>query len=75
MVNRMSSPGSSVRPSSAIFHSIEVSDTSAVFENPSHDFPRRVGYRRLGADSLLAWIEGTQKGQPKRIEFPYHRVK
>jgi uncharacterized protein DUF6265 len=60
---------------SAVFHSIEVSDSTAVFENRQHDFPQRIGYRRFGADSLLAFIEGTQKGKPKRVEFPYHRVK
>jgi hypothetical protein len=60
---------------SAVFHSIEVTDSTCVFENPSHDFPRRIGYQRCGPDSLLAWIEGTQKGQRTRINFPYHRVK
>jgi len=60
---------------SAVFHSIELTDSTAVFENPEHDFPQRVGYRRFGADSLLAWIEGMQKGKFKRIQFPYHRVK
>jgi hypothetical protein len=60
---------------SAVFHSIEVTDSSAVFENRAHDFPQRVGYARCGADSLMAWIEGMQKGKLKRIQFPYRRVK
>jgi len=60
---------------SAVFHSIEVSDSTVVFENRAHDFPQRVGYARFGADSLVAWIEGTRKGALKRLEFPYHRVK
>ena len=47
---------------------------SVVFENPDHDFPQRVGYRRVGADSVLAWIEGTNKGKAERFEFPYRRV-
>ena len=47
---------------------------SVVFENPEHDFPQRVGYRRLGADSVLAWIEGTSYGKQQRAEFPYRRV-
>jgi hypothetical protein len=45
-----------------------------VFENPKHDFPQKVGYQRDGADTLLAWIEGTDKGQTRRIEFPYRRA-
>ena len=37
---------------SATFLSTTVSETSVVFENPEHDFPQRVGYRREGADGL-----------------------
>ena len=47
---------------------------SVVFENPAHDFPQRVGYRRIGADSVLAWIDGTSDGKQQRVEFPYRRV-
>jgi hypothetical protein len=47
---------------------------SVLFENPEHDFPQRVGYRRVGADTVLAWIEGTNKGKAERFEFPYRRV-
>ncbi len=47
---------------------------SVVFEAPEHDFPQRVGYRRVGADSVLAWVEGTMNGKLRRIEFPYARV-
>jgi hypothetical protein len=44
-----------------------------VFENPQHDFPQRVGYRRDG-DTMLAWVEGMASGKPRRVEFPYRRV-
>ena len=47
---------------------------SVVFEAPEHDFPQRVGYRRVGTDSVHAWVEGTMKGTLRRIEFPYARV-
>jgi hypothetical protein len=47
---------------------------SVVFEAPEHDFPQRVGYRRLGTDSVLAWVEGAMNGKTRRIEFPYARV-
>ena len=47
---------------------------SVVFEAPEHDFPQRVGYRRIGADSVLAWVEGSMNGKTRRIEFPYARV-
>jgi hypothetical protein len=58
---------------SAVFLSSEITDTSVVFENPEHDFPQRVGYRRSGA-GLAAWIEGTMKGQKRHIDFAYTRV-
>jgi hypothetical protein len=47
---------------------------SVVFELPEHDFPQRVAYRRVGRDSVLAWVEGTLRGTTRRIEFPYRRV-
>lgn len=59
---------------STTFTSITVTDTMVVFENPAHDFPQRVGYARRGADSLIAWIEGSMQGRQRKIEFPYARV-
>lgn len=44
------------------------------FENLAHDFPQRVIYRRAGADSLIARVEGTRAGQPRGFDFPYRRV-
>jgi uncharacterized protein DUF6265 len=58
----------------AVFLSREVTDSSVLFENLQHDFPQRIGYSRRGADMLLAWVEGTQQGQVRRIEFPYRRA-
>ena len=58
---------------SAVFLSREISDTSVVFENAEHDFPQRVGYRR-SESGLTAWIEGTLKGQMRRVDFSYARV-
>jgi hypothetical protein len=56
-----------------VFQSRSVSETSAVFENPGHDFPQRIGYQRAGPDSLLAWIEGTVDGRVRRVQFAYRR--
>jgi len=59
---------------SGVFAARVVSDSAVVFENPDNDFPQRIGYRRSGPDSLLAWIEGARGGQIRRIEFRYRRV-
>ncbi|MEQ1911955.1 MAG: DUF6265 family protein [Vicinamibacterales bacterium] len=53
------------------FLSIQVGEDVVVFEDPAHDFPQRVGYRKAGADALDAWIEGTVRGQPRRVDFKY----
>ena len=60
---------------SATFTAREANDSQVVFENRAHDFPQRVGYRRVGADSLVAWIEGERGGRTRRVEFPYRRVR
>ncbi len=45
----------------------------AVFENPAHDFPQRVIYRRLGPDAVTGRIEGQIGGQTRSVDFPYKR--
>jgi hypothetical protein len=44
------------------------------FENPRHDFPKRVGYRRVDATHLTAWIDGGAGASGRPIEFPLTRV-
>ena len=58
----------------AVFMSATIGEQSIVFENLKHDFPQRVGYERREADRLLAWIEGPQNGQTRRVDFSYERV-
>ena len=60
---------------SAVFVSSTVTDSDLLFENPKHDFPQRVGYKRGGPDLLHAWIEGVRNGQSRRVDFEYRRVK
>jgi len=48
---------------------------AAVFENPGHDFPKKVIYARQPDGSLLAAIEGPGRdGKPRRVEYPFKRV-
>jgi hypothetical protein len=47
-------------------------ESSVTFENPEHDFPQRVIYRRDG-DVLRARIEGTEGGKEKGFDFPFRR--
>jgi hypothetical protein len=57
------------------FKLIKSSDSEAVFENPEHDFPQRIIYRRESANALFARIEGQEKGVNKAMDFPYRRTK
>lgn len=59
---------------SAVFLSSTLAEGEVVFENLQHDFPQRIGYRRIATDQLLAWIEGPRQGQTRRLEFPYRRT-
>ena len=55
------------------FKLTRASATEAVFENPQHDFPKRIIYRKTGDDSLTASIDGGES--TKALSFAYRRVK
>ncbi|MGQ0642067.1 MAG: DUF6265 family protein [Gemmatimonadaceae bacterium] len=57
------------------FLSKQVSDSALVFENLQHDFPQRIIYRRRGADSIVARIEGPGTNNTTRgFDFPMQRA-
>lgn len=55
------------------FPATAISDSLAVFENPGHDFPQRIEYRRVTADSIVARISATQAGKVRGMEIPMRR--
>jgi hypothetical protein len=61
------------RQPEATFTATRASATEVVFENPAHDFPKRIIYKRDG-DALTASIEGPMNGQNRRIDFPYKKA-
>ncbi len=58
----------------ASFKLISWKEHEAVFENPTHDFPQRIIYRRTN-DTMQARIEGKLNGQERGVDFPFTRVK
>ena len=55
-----------------VFKMTKNEDNIFVFENPQHDFPKRIVYRFVTADSLHAFIDdGTEAG--KKQNFYYKR--
>jgi hypothetical protein len=64
------------KQSEAAFKLTSLRDGEAVFENPQHDFPKKIVYARQADGSLLAAIEGPGRdGKPRRVEYPFKRVK
>ena len=46
---------------------------SVMFENPTHDFPRRIQYTRTG-DTLDVRVEGESGGTPREASWRFTRV-
>jgi len=61
-------------PKPVEFRATRITDSEAIFENPEHDFPQRILYRKLPGGGLLGRIDGVEKGKPKGVDFPYERA-
>lgn len=56
------------------FKATTVAPGNLVFENPGHDFPQKISYRRSGTDSLIARIEGDRLGRRAPLTFAFKRA-
>jgi len=59
----------------ATFPVTTLTEHEVVFENPMHDFPQRVIYRRNDDGSVTARIEGMMDGQLRGMDFAYATCK
>jgi hypothetical protein len=50
-----------------------MTESSVVFENPAHDYPTRIIYRKDG-DALIARIEGKRRGNDAHEEWRFTRA-
>ena len=55
------------------FKLINCKPGEAIFENLEHDFPQRIIYRMNEDGSIIARIEGIDKGKEKSVDFPMNR--
>jgi hypothetical protein len=55
------------------FKLTRASATEAVFENPQHDFPKRIIYRKGADDLMTASVDGGEG--TKAITYAYRRMK
>lgn len=56
------------------FKLVKAGPAEATFENPKHDLPQRIIYRR-DTTNLFASIEGTRNGKAMKIDFPMVKAK
>jgi hypothetical protein len=49
--------------------------SSALWENPQHDFPQKISYRRIAGDSIIAAIEGPGQNGTQRMEWRMGKVR
>jgi hypothetical protein len=57
------------------FDLTKISDTEMTFENPQHDYPSKIVYTQIKADSLVAVIYGKQDGKDKSETFAMKKIK
>ena len=53
-----------------LFKLIFLKGTEFICENPKHDFPQRIAYRRIG-NQLFASIEGKRNGKHSKQNFDF----
>ncbi len=64
----------SENPYPVAFRLVSHADDTAVFENPTHDFPQRIIYRRISDDAMTVSIEGPgDDGRVRTIDFEFRR--
>jgi hypothetical protein len=55
------------------FQLTELKDKEAVFENPQHDYPKRIVYRLESGGVLFVHVEGGKKGKTPIDEYRLKR--
>jgi hypothetical protein len=58
-----------------VFTQTNLTDSSVTFENPEHDFPKKIYYRFQKPDSLFAEVSAIVNGAVKSQQFRMRKVK
>ena len=45
-------------------------DNTFTFENPTHDYPQKINYKKISSDRLIATISGKQQGKQTQESYP-----
>jgi hypothetical protein len=60
---------------SVTFKLTTATEKQMVFENLKHDYPQKISYTQITADSLVAKISGMQQAKPSSEQFSMKRIK
>ncbi len=60
---------------SVTFRMTTATDKQFVFENTAHDFPQKITYNKISADSLVAEISGIKEGKESKESYPMNKKK
>ncbi len=52
------------------FKLISDADSTFAFENPAHDYPQKITYKKVSETSLIATISGKQQGKQTQESYP-----
>ena len=52
------------------FKSTSEADNTFTFENPTHDYPQKIVYKKVSSDRLIATISGKQQGKQTQESYP-----
>jgi hypothetical protein len=58
----------------AAFKLTSLNEGAAVFENPEHDFPQKIAYRKDGTDGLRARVEAKKDGKVGGFDVVFSRT-
>ena len=48
-------------------------DNAFTFENPTHDYPKKITYKKVDANNLIATISGKQQGKTTQESYPMRK--
>lgn len=55
------------------FHLTKAAKNELVFENPQHDFPTKITYKKITDDLMVATISGMKDGKQSSDEYEFKR--
>ena len=58
-----------------IFTSTSITNNEMIFENPTHDYPKKIIYRQITPDSLVAEVSAIVNGKEKKEQFSMKKSK